>query len=61
MLPLTSLLQGLSGTEAENNPQKEVRNTEAEGRLSTFYGFYAPRHATVTTNSFNKYQPCNPQ
>lgn len=55
MLPLTSLLQGLSGTETENNPQKQLRNTEGEGRLNTFYRFYASRHVTVTSNSFNKY------
>lgn len=58
MLPLTSLLQGLSGTATENNPQKHLRNTEGEGKLNTFYGFYAPRHAILTSNSFNKYQPC---
>lgn len=60
MLPLTSLLQGLSGTATENNPQKQLRNSEAEGKLNTFYGFHAARHATATPNSFNKYQPCNP-
>jgi len=81
MLPLTSLLQGLSGTRTENNPQKQFGNREGEGKLNTLstwlksvrvmslatakrlqmlqrpFGFYPLRYATVTFNSFHKYQP----
>lgn len=35
MLPLTSLLQGLSGTKTENNPQKQLRNTKGKGKHNT--------------------------